>query len=67
MRLRAAPRIVVLGIAVAFAGAFQAGVQDKPPVESVPQLGHPDTVNSVAFSPDSKTALPGGSDETLRL
>ncbi len=56
MRLRAVLRIVAVGIAVAFAGAF-AAAEEMPKAEIVPQLGHSGVVTSVAFSPDRKTAL----------
>jgi len=38
---------------------------EKP--EVFVQLGHSDSVNSVAISPDGKYALSGGGDKTLKL
>jgi WD40 repeat protein len=46
---------------------FRAHAQEKPKIEIVPQLGHAESVASVAFCPDGKTALSGSSDKTLRL
>jgi len=66
MRLWAVLRIVAVGIAVAFAGAF-AAAEEMPKAEIVPQLGHSGQVASVAFSPDGKAALSGSYDKTLRL
>ena len=37
------------------------------PLELVIQLGHSNTVESVAFSPDGKYALSGSWDQTLKL
>ena len=65
MRLLTALSIATIGIAIACAGS--AAAQDKYPAEIVPQMGHTGDVLSVAFSPDSRFALSGSSDNTLRL
>ncbi len=65
MRLLAALSIVAIGIAIAWAG--DAVAQDKYPAEIVPQMGHTGDVLSVAFSPDGRFALSGGSDNTMIL
>ena len=44
-----------------------ATVQDKLPVEVVPQIGHTGTVKSVAFSRDGRFVLSGSDDGTLKL
>jgi WD40 repeat protein len=68
MRWRAVLAVVAIWI-VAFvrAGAFGASDGEAPPVEIVPRVGHSGSVNSVAISPDGKTALSGSDDATLKL
>ena len=51
----------------AAAHAGGAAAQAEFPAEIVLQLGHSGSVNSVAFSPDGKTALSGNIDNTVRL
>jgi hypothetical protein len=47
---------------------IQTSLASPPPVDKVVlQLGHSLLVNSVAFSPDGKTALSGSRDATTRL
>jgi WD40 repeat protein/uncharacterized caspase-like protein len=66
MRLWALLGAIAVQAAVAFSGAL-AAAEDRYPVEIVAQLGHSESVDSVAFSPDKKTALSGSVDKTLRL
>ena len=65
MFLRFAALAFGLIVAMAAAGATEA--QDGPRIEIVPQLGHWTAVNSVAYSPDGKTALSGSDDHTARV
>jgi len=46
------------------AGEAQSGELE---LEVFPQLGHSDTVTSIAFSPDSKTVVSGSKDNTIKL
>jgi WD40 repeat protein len=66
MRMRVGFWVIAAGIAVAFAGAG-AAAEERGKAEIVPQLGHLGEVNSVALSPDGKTALSGSFDATLML
>ncbi len=50
-----------------FAAAMEAAAEEKLPAEIVPQLGHSSGGSAFAFSPDGKTALSGGEDNTLIL
>src|SRR5271165_3507975 len=62
MRLLALLQAIATWTAVAFAGTLQGEAQDKPPIEIVPQLGHPRRVDAVAYSPNGKMALSGSLD-----
>lgn len=44
----------------------EAAAQDKLKIEVVPQVGHSDSVFSVAFSPDGRQVLSGSGDKTLK-
>ena len=59
--------VYVLGFFFASAVACDARADEKLQVEIVPQLGHSAAIFSVAITPDGKTALSGGDDNTLRL
>jgi WD40 repeat protein len=65
MRSRVAFSVGVLLAAVAIAG--DAVAQNKFAAEVVPQIGHSEEVDAVAFSPDGRFALSGSFDNTLRL
>jgi WD40 repeat protein len=47
--------------------AQDAGAQDKTTIEVVPQTGNSGCVTSVAFSPDGRFVLSGGSGNTPKL
>jgi len=60
--------MIAIGIQGSSVGiAFGNPTSDKPAVKIVPQLGHRNGINSVAFSPDGKLALSGGADHRLKL
>ena len=58
---------IVASLLLAGPGADGASAQDGAGAGIVPQTGHTFIVNTVAFSPDGRTALSGGMDTTLRL
>ena len=70
MRMSSAGRFVERGlISLLVVSAFgcHALAQVTSNVEIVPQLGHSDYVNSVAFSPDGTQVLTGSDDNTAKL
>jgi len=66
MQLRAVLRIVVVGITVAFAGAF-AAAEERSKAEIVPQIPHAVYVKAVAFSSDGRHVLTGSQDWTVKM
>jgi WD40 repeat protein/CHAT domain-containing protein/tetratricopeptide (TPR) repeat protein len=65
--VRAAVIMLLTALLCAVAPVAKVFAQDRIKTEIVPQIGHSDHLNAVAFSPDGRQVLSGSTDRTVKL